>query len=342
VTLLLLLAASALATAAPRLAAAPLPADRYPDLSERVVVTVLVFGDSGVGRGFTPVAEAAAAACFGDREAPCDLALLLGDNVYEEGMSAPGDAAWEEAFALPMAPFVERARSDFRFRAWVVAGNHDWGHDVAERGQSRVVASMDTTESAANLEIGSLWQHPALAYEVPGLPPWLHLHGADTEWWLSGARGTAVLDVTRVAMRATRGWDVVFAHHPPVSTGLHGASAKETDDERWARALTRLRRHGLSLVLAGHDHHQEVLETGGVPVLIQGNSSKGRDAGTGPYAPCSRWHRAGREARGFTILTFRPERVDVEMFDGAGAVVYTTTLPRVPSGQRGALGSCAP
>ena len=34
----------------------------------------------------------------------CDLAVLVGDNVYEVGIETPGAAAWVDAFATPMAP----------------------------------------------------------------------------------------------------------------------------------------------------------------------------------------------------------------------------------------------
>ena len=114
-TLLASAAAAASLASLPRVAPPPAP-ESYPDLSSRDVVTVLVFGDSGVGEGFGPVARAAAGACFApSRAAPCDLALLLGDNVYEVGVTEPADAAWTEAFAAPMAPFVERARGPERF-----------------------------------------------------------------------------------------------------------------------------------------------------------------------------------------------------------------------------------
>lgn len=328
VSMIALLAAASAATLAtlPHTAPPPDPAT-YPDLSTRDVVTVLVFGDSGVGAGFTPVAKAAADVCFSEaRAAKCDLAVLLGDNVYEVGIAEPGEAAWAEAFAAPMAPFYARALGPERFRAWVVAGNHDWGRGFLDA--NRIEAAMRTTTHPANLAIGSMWQYPALAYAVPGLPPWLHLHGIDSELVVRG-RGAGLVDATRAAMRATEGWDVVFAHHVPSSTGVHGASVAERDDEVWARVLQSLRPAGLSLVLAGHDHHQELLTTGTVPVVVQGNSSKGREVVPGSkYAGCSAWVRGGKPERGFAIATFREEAVTIEFFDGAGAPLHAAELRR--------------
>ncbi len=329
---------------APALAGVPLampvfdPAT-YPDLREREVVTVLLVGDSGVGAGFTPVARAAADVCFAPgRVAPCDLALFVGDNVYDEGFTAPGGPAWVESFAAPMAPFVERAKQA-KFRAWIVAGNHDWGHEPEKDGELRIGAAIQTTGHPANEELGGLWQFPALSYEVPGLPDWLNLYGLDTETVVAG-KGTAQIDATRASMRRSSGWDVVFGHHVPASTGGHGQSEKDDDDEAFARVLHRLRPLGLSMVLVGHDHHQEVLETGGLPVVIQGNSSKGREVGASKYTPCSRWVRGGKEARGFAIVTFREDEATVEFFDGAGAPVHTASWRREGLAARGRVGTC--
>ena len=321
--------------AAPR----PTKAD-YPDLRRRDVVTVLVLGDSGVAAGLGPVAQAAADVCFSGKGPACDLAVLVGDNVYEVGIETPGAAAWVDAFATPMAPFSSHAAGPARFRAWVVAGNHDWGHGTDAAGAGRVAAALATTDHPANAAIGGLWRYPALAYRVPGLPRWLNLHGVDTELIVRG-KGAAVLDATAAAMKRTRGWDVVFGHHAPVTTGVHGRDDDERDDEVWAAALETLRPAGLSLVLAGHDHHQEVLESAGVPVIIQGNSSKGRDVGPTKYTPCSRWVRGGKPARGFAVASFREDRVDVTFYDAAGAPVHTAGWARAAgSGAAPPFGSC--
>lgn len=314
----------------------------YPDLTGREAVTVVVFGDSGVAETFPEVASAAAKTCFVGREHPCDLGLLLGDNVYPSGMEAPADALWQAAFARPMAPFVERARSDARFRVWVVAGNHDWNHRVNEEGERRIQAAIDTTGSAANTAIGHLWQEPALQFSVPGLPPWLNLVGVDTETVVSGGGGE-VLAALNAATRASPepAWDVVFGHHVPASTGPHAADPEERDDETWAAALDLVRPAGLDLVLAGHDHHQEFLVSAGLPIVVMGSSSKGRDVVEGPYAPCSRWSRAGTAGLGFAIVTFTRERAVLEFFDVHGNVVHREDLqPSTGPVPTAHVGSC--
>lgn len=301
----------------------PIPADRYPDLRGRDTITVLVLGDTGEEEGFTPVANAAAATCYAPGRPACDLSILVGDNVYEVGIQKPGEPAWVAAFATPMAPFVPHAKDPGqRFRTWVTAGNHDWNQAPNAAGNARVKASIDTTTTAENHAIGDMWQFPALVFEVPGLPDWLHLHSMDTETIVEGDPAP-IVDATKAAMAGETGWQVVFGHHFPVSTGRHAIEPSDPEDEHVAAAYEQLRASGLDLVLAGHDHHQELLETVGIPVAIQGNSSKGRELyPSGPYKGCSKWARGGAGARGYLIATFTKEKVHLEWFDATGEVVH--------------------
>lgn len=56
-------------------------------------------------------------------------------------------------------------------------------------------------------------------------------------------------------------WNVVYLHHAPYSSGLHGSTAAT----RWP-----FRAWGASVVLAGHDHHYERLEADGLPYFVNG------------------------------------------------------------------------
>lgn len=326
------------------LAAPPIWVDTIPgapDLRGKDTITVLVFGDSGKGATFKSVAEAAHRVCFEQRaDRPCDLGVLLGDNVYEDGMTSPADAAWTAAFAAPLASFA--ARPDFRF--WVTAGNHDWRPGVHhDRGLRKIQAAIDTTKP------DGLWQFPALAYEVPALPTWLHLYSVDTTSIVrEGPRIDAMFDDLRGRMGRydPDQWHVVFGHHAPVSTGPH-AILDTYENNRWSTALERLRGLGLDLVLAGHDHHQEHLVTGGIPVLLQGNSSKGRKVHDTAYLDCREWchpgESKGKTHLGFLIVTFTRDRAVVDFFDERGDKRNPdTTLAPNPAGDGREMGRCAP
>ncbi|MBC6988861.1 metallophosphoesterase family protein [Hymenobacter sp. BT491] len=60
-------------------------------------------------------------------------------------------------------------------------------------------------------------------------------------------------------------WKVVYFHHPPYSSGVHGS----TPNMRWP-----FRAWGASLVVSGHDHHYERLQAGGLVYCVNGLSGR--------------------------------------------------------------------
>jgi tartrate-resistant acid phosphatase type 5 len=60
---------------------------------------------------------------------------------------------------------------------------------------------------------------------------------------------------------STATWQVVYFHHPPYSSGLHGP----VDWMRWPFA-----EWGADVLFAGHDHTYERLDVGGIPLFING------------------------------------------------------------------------
>ncbi len=96
------------------------------DLSDQDELVILVFGDSGTGKaGQYRVGHAMYEVC---RQRGCDFALMLGDNIYEDGIEvrARSDATasyqeileqFEQKFEAPYRSFSEL--SGFHF--WAVA-----------------------------------------------------------------------------------------------------------------------------------------------------------------------------------------------------------------------------
>lgn len=56
-------------------------------------------------------------------------------------------------------------------------------------------------------------------------------------------------------------WKIVYMHHPPYSSGLHGP----VDWTRWP-----YQDWGASVVLSGHDHTYERFSMGGFPYFVNG------------------------------------------------------------------------
>ena len=61
--------------------------------------------------------------------------------------------------------------------------------------------------------------------------------------------------------KSTAPWRIVYFHHPPYSSGLHGSTSwMQWPFEAW----------GASAVLSGHDHTYERLQVGDIPYFVDG------------------------------------------------------------------------
>ena len=131
------------------------------DLSDQDELIILVFGDSGTGKaGQYRVGQAMYEVC---RQRGCDFALMLGDNIYDDGIEvrARSDAVasyreildqFDRKFEAPYRNFGEF--SGFHF--CVVAGNHDYRRNA--------LGSMLTYS-----EFSKLWRMPALPLRGPAV-----------------------------------------------------------------------------------------------------------------------------------------------------------------------------
>lgn len=77
--------------------------------------------------------------------------------------------------------------------------------------------------------------------------------------------GAQLAFLRRTLERATEPVKVVSIHQPPHTAGLHSPS---TTEQRLMVPL--FRRHGVSLVLSGHNHSYERIVTGGVTYVVTG------------------------------------------------------------------------
>ncbi len=108
------------------------------DLSDRPSLTILVLGDGGTGdEGQYRVGHAMFDVCERRR---CDFGLMVGDNIYENGIKVDsrddGEASlreiieqFDDKFARPYVDFL--GLRGFHF--WVSLGNHDYRRMHRER-----------------------------------------------------------------------------------------------------------------------------------------------------------------------------------------------------------------
>ena len=224
--------------------------------------------------GLVPVTKAMQNFCA--RQASCNFAAMLGDNIYPEGATGGPDDAnrFRDLFVTPFAPLAE-GRKDFRI--YTVLGNHDW-----RTSREGAMAQVRFAESTPPFYM----QGPFYRIVPPAAHGLVEIFAIDTEVLLSGTTvHKALLADDASELRSDRieaprawavpqteaernmgrwleselassqaRWKVVIGHHPLWSTS--GGKQEQ------ARALRRLIvpelcRHA-DVYGSGHEHTLEV------------------------------------------------------------------------------------
>jgi len=283
-------------------------------LSDAPSVSLLFFGDGGGGNELQ--LRLAAVMLRTCQRVGCDLALVLGDNVYADGPHGPEDPIFEERMGRPYAGF--QALPGFAF--WAVVGNHDEG------------VGLDSELAWAARS--ALWRMPGLVFEVPGLPDWLRIQGIHTTPLYKrdepAPTGDPAVDWQAQLARiedyfcgdSAPGWKVLFGHHP-IHSSSYGVSRRMAE-----RVLPLIERCGIDFYLSGHVHHQEHVSSPAFEQLIQGAASLPRRSWSWG------WFRSTPHARfvsyepGFGVLHLSPAEARVEFFDADGTLIHSWSRPR--------------
>lgn len=201
-------------------------------------VRFVAFGDSGGG--------GAAQHAVRDQlhTVSFDLMLHTGDIAY-------GDATLERYEQTFFAEYAELLAS---VPVFPTSGNHDYAVDRA--APFRQIFALPDNGGAGGMERWYSFDWGAV-----------HFVALDTELlrdeqvaWLDGDLSQNVLP-----------WKIVYLHRPPYSSGTHGSS--ERVREAFAPTFAR---HGVQLVLAGHDHdYERTRAIDGVTYVITGGGGHG-------------------------------------------------------------------
>ncbi len=236
-----------------------------------------------------------------------DLVLTLGDNNYPRGAASTIDENIGQYYHDFIAPYRGRfgAGSD-RNRFFPVLGNHDWETANAQPyldyftlpGNERYYAI-----TAGPVRLFALDSHPE---EPDGVS-----RDSRQATWL------------RQELEASSScWNVVYMHHPPFSSGLHGSS-------RWMQ--WPYREWGADAVLAGHDHHYERIIRDGTPYIVNGLGGGARYAVGDLVAGSVAQYRA---QHGAMLITVSPERMSLQFVTRGGDMIDTYELNKSCTGGR--------
>ncbi len=172
--------------------------------------------------------------------------VTVGDDNYPSGSAATIDAnigQYYHEFIAPYKGSYGPGASENRF--WPTLGNHDW---IAS-GAAPYLAyfTLPGVERYYTIARG-----PVQIFAVDSDPNEPHGVTATSVQgqWLQGQLAAS-----------TACWKLVFFHHPPYSSGLHGSNLWM----QWPFAAW-----GASAVLAGHDHTYERIVRDGFPYFVNG------------------------------------------------------------------------
>jgi hypothetical protein len=179
-----------------------------------VPVRFVMLGDTGEGNtDQAMVAAAVKTVC--DAAGGCDFVMLLGDNIYDDGVASVDDPQWQTKFEMPYA--------ELTMPIYAVLGNHDYG------GQLIIDAPGVGNEwhkgpiEVQYTDVSDKWVMPDTHYTLTvgnvGIIAldtnsilWNNTeHGDQRQWY-----PTALMEV----MDAD--WKIQAGHHPYRSNGQHG------------------------------------------------------------------------------------------------------------------------
>lgn len=217
---------------------------------------------------------------------PYDLIVHAGDLAYSSGTLAQ----FEDTVFSVYAPLFKHVPF------FPVAGNHEY--ETASAGPFRDVFALPNNERWYSYDWGRV-----------------HFVGLDTEQ--DYATQAAWLDEDLA--RTTQPWKIVYLHKPPYSSGEHGSDTAAR--EAFARVFEK---HGVQLVLAGHDHHYERMKPqNGVAYVVTGGGGRGtRPASYGNFTAFA------EEVIHFVYVEVGTDELVLHAIDGTGKQFDSMVVPR--------------
>ena len=260
---------------------------------------VLAFGDSGSCNNpenpalckQNEVALAMQSLC---RTKGCDLGIMLGDNIYEQGVRSADDDMFRYKYEYHYAPL--------KMQMYAALGNHDlWGTDISEQAQIDAQVAYSALSATWNMKSE---YYDFVQGEVHFFVVSTNTFTNEQAQWLEG----------RLASSAAR-WKVVYGHHPIYSNGYHG------DTYQLTNLLLPIVCKYASMYVAGHDHDLQFLNPEcGVPMVISGAAGKTRFSQTDPTLENRIW--SASNTYGFVRFLFDEDFFDIEFYDDKGIELF--------------------
>lgn len=278
------------------------------------LVRFVAIGDTGTGNTSQyQVARAIENKC---QQSGCDFVLLLGDNVYPDGVDSVEDDQFQTKFELPYQLL------DLPFYA--VLGNHDYGGNGAGFEISKSLYQIKYTE------VSSKWNMPRHYYHFQ--KQHVSFFALDTNAQMFGVVKKQKPEVSDWISQAQTPWKIAFGHHPYKSNGPHGNAGryegiagipivsgdhvKDFAESVWCGKV--------DVYISGHDHSRQWLQPtcDGTELVVSGAGSKTTDLpGDNPV-------RFQADTIGFLYVTIDGKTLDAEFLDADGNIQFNYRLQK--------------
>jgi acid phosphatase type 7 len=251
-------------------------------------VRFIAFGDSGDG---SAEQHAVRDQMF---TVPFDLVLHTGDLAYEDGRSGELEQNFFGVYSSLIAEFP----------VFPVAGNHDYATQDALPFRQAFMLPENGAPKGTERWYSFDWGN-------------VHFVGLDTE--KTDATQAAWLD--RDLSATDQPWKIVFAHEPPFSSGEHGS-----DPAFVAHFAPVIQKHGVQLVLSGHDHdYERTRPLAGTTYVVTGGGGRGtRSVGTSSFTAFS------EDVLHFVQVEVGKDSLTLHAIDGTGVEFDSARIPREP------------
>lgn len=286
-----------------------------PDAGEsEPVVRFIAIGDSGKGnQGQKDVAAAMVTKCA---QSGCDLVLMLGDNIYDTGVSGTDDPQWQSKFEVPY--------QNVNLPFYVSLGNHDYGGGGAGNEFSK------GEHQVAYTALSTKWKLPDEYYRF--VEKHVEFFAVDSNMQMYGLDGTQQTDLKQWLADSTAVWKIVFGHHPYLSNGPHGNAGnydglkfvpiangkgvKDFADDVWCG--------NADFYLSGHDHSRQWLTDTcqGTQLIVSGAAAAVTELdGSNPTY-------FQQNTLGFVWVEIKGRALTAEFIDVNGTVEFTRTVTK--------------
>ena len=280
------------------------------------MVRFIMVGDTGSGtEDQHRVAKAMLATIqtHKDTKAVC----IVGDNIYDEGVTSVTDPQFQSKFEEPYA--------DIDLPFYLCLGNHDYGNAHFSDGRYK--------HQIAYSKVSPKWNMPSRYYKQSLGPCDLFFLDTNLEYMDPSEISHQMKTIKHLYHNSKNPWKILCGHHTWRSTGGHGNA--EDAFETFLQELCQACR--FDMYVCGHDHcqnHSVVTLPNGHQIhnVVIGTGGKRYD--DGPVfkenihkAGDTKLHHASTRL-GYTVVNANPQKLTISFHDENAKGTHTETLTK--------------